>query len=291
MDATDQIVIEVSDTGCGIPACFRSSLFQPYRQADMSTTRSRQGTGLGLSIVKQLLERMNGTIEVASTEGEGSTFTVRLPITVPTDIPPTLASPPLVQKHIKLVYVREGVARCIANMWENFGFTVSIGSIEASTSELIEDVDVLWSDVESVRASSALRGLLCSSKYRPPMYIVHSDTSELMGLEPLISSARGVGLVKRPLVMHNVLGLLLHPEPHLTSGHAKVRFALPEDSNMPITMRGNHEDVEPAINDTPPFQLLPPTHARRKGKILLVEDNIVRVINTLTSAIELTSFL
>jgi PAS domain S-box-containing protein len=81
-----QAQITVSDNGQGIGNDFLPHIFQRFRQADASTTRSHGGLGIGLSIVKSLVELHGGTVSVVSDgKGKGSAFTITLPIPADTD--------------------------------------------------------------------------------------------------------------------------------------------------------------------------------------------------------------
>lgn len=79
---SETAVLQVEDTGIGIPEHQRSFLFQKFQQLDATYHRKYEGTGLGLALTKQLVELHGGWIEVDSTVGVGSTFTVFLPIQV-----------------------------------------------------------------------------------------------------------------------------------------------------------------------------------------------------------------
>lgn len=72
-------ILKVKDTGTGISEEDMGMIFEPFRQADETTSRKYGGVGLGLSIVLLLVRAMNGTIHVESKLGQGSTFTVTLP--------------------------------------------------------------------------------------------------------------------------------------------------------------------------------------------------------------------
>ncbi|MEW6744105.1 MAG: PAS domain S-box protein [Planctomycetota bacterium] len=75
-----QVVIDVVDTGIGIPPDKQELIFESFTQVDATSTRRYGGTGLGLAISRMLVERMGGWIGVQSAEGEGSTFSVSLPV-------------------------------------------------------------------------------------------------------------------------------------------------------------------------------------------------------------------
>lgn len=76
---TELLIFRVEDTGCGIRQEDLEKIFENFKQVDSRRNREVEGTGLGLSITKRLVQLMNGTIEVESVYGQGTTFIVKLP--------------------------------------------------------------------------------------------------------------------------------------------------------------------------------------------------------------------
>ena len=74
-----ECLIQIADEGLGIPSSERERIFEKFYRLDPHQTRGVGGTGLGLYICRELVERMNGRLEVESEPGQGSRFTVRLP--------------------------------------------------------------------------------------------------------------------------------------------------------------------------------------------------------------------
>ena len=82
-EESGEAVIEVADHGCGIPAEHLPRVFERFYRVDKARSRKAGGTGLGLAIVKHVMQLHHGSAEVRSTVGQGSTFTLRLPVCRP----------------------------------------------------------------------------------------------------------------------------------------------------------------------------------------------------------------
>jgi signal transduction histidine kinase/ActR/RegA family two-component response regulator len=126
-----RLAIRVADTGIGLTAEQRERLFQPFVQADSSTTRRFGGTGLGLSIVRRLAEAMRGDVAVQSEAGVGSTFivTVGLSVAQPAALP--LPEPVLKGLSLVLSLPDSAEARAIARYLEDAGAEVRLAGPDA----------------------------------------------------------------------------------------------------------------------------------------------------------------
>ncbi|HVS70775.1 MAG TPA: ATP-binding protein [Phycisphaerae bacterium] len=117
--ANSHLVVDVMDTGIGMTPEQVRDLFEPFAQADISTTRKYGGTGLGLSISRRLARMLGGELTASSVQGKGSTFRLTLPvstagdtaITPAGDLPRTLVTPapaPIQRLALSLLLAEDG---------------------------------------------------------------------------------------------------------------------------------------------------------------------------------------
>ncbi|MDP1838614.1 MAG: ATP-binding protein [Reyranella sp.] len=125
-DGEVRLAIRVADTGIGLTAEQRERLFQPFVQADSSTTRRFGGTGLGLSIVRRLAEAMQGDVVVESEAGVGSTFIVSVGLAAAPPTPQPAAEPLLNGLSLDLALPDPEEAHAIARYLGDAGATVRV---------------------------------------------------------------------------------------------------------------------------------------------------------------------
>jgi signal transduction histidine kinase/AmiR/NasT family two-component response regulator len=160
---TDLVRLDVSvrDTGIGIAEDARARLFDPFTQADPSTTRTFGGTGLGLAISKRLCERMGGRIDLESTAGKGSTFRFSVQARIDPS-PARVEDERALFSHRRLLLVDEHTTsrRILEERLEALGFEVRSAPSLAHGLQVLgrgEHVDVLVVDERSVPTAELRR--------------------------------------------------------------------------------------------------------------------------------------
>lgn len=143
MKSKVELKIEVQDTGIGMSAKQMSSLFVPFQQADSSTTRKYGGTGLGLAISKQLVELMQGNIEVQSRQGEGTSFIITLPYSISDSLVETVTAPRALEGKKVLIVDDSASARYIsAQQLDQFGIkSVATHSVDSALGAIEKESD------------------------------------------------------------------------------------------------------------------------------------------------------
>ena len=104
----------------------------------------------------------------------------------------------------------ERTAKLFVDLWSRYGFAASCASPNVSLQDLAKDADIIWTDIESTQQHQVLRELMQGNEALklPAMFVVHSDFQDLSVLAPTLSHAQNVVLIKRPVVMHNVIEML-----------------------------------------------------------------------------------
>jgi two-component system sensor histidine kinase/response regulator len=125
--ARSRLRFDVQDTGIGMAPSTLERLFQPFTQADASTTRRFGGTGLGLAISRSLAEVLGGSLTATSTMGAGSTFRLDLPLAAAAEAVPTITCLPPLPPGRVLVVASTGVAgELVAEQLTAWGLTCAV---------------------------------------------------------------------------------------------------------------------------------------------------------------------
>lgn len=164
------LTLKVTDTGIGISESAQKNLFQPFQQADASSSRRYGGTGLGLVIVKQLVKLMNGNLVMRSTEGLGTEIEIALPIEIVQQAPAQLSHRSRwkvsvkddllrasVTTHLKLL----GIPYCEERLFQG-EFSVHVCDVNTWMQEYPTSQNIFWIVVGSHRQHDKHRSSLDS---------------------------------------------------------------------------------------------------------------------------------
>jgi two-component system, sensor histidine kinase and response regulator len=249
------IRFEIADTGVGIAADVQAGLFQPFVQADTSTTRRYGGTGLGLAISKRLVELMHGAIGVTSTPGHGSTFSFTIELAIASDANANITFLPLPMQGRGILGVDDS----------------------AASRDLLQHLITRWGAKPSVVASAdaALAELRRAAQAGNPYAIALID-QRMPGSDGLLL-ARAIRA--EPALRRTVLVLLAARNDRLTSEQLGV-FGLDACEVKPINAEKLRTTIGHLLTSGRELEArhltIPPVPvSRHSGAILVAEDNPV----------------
>ncbi len=195
----EMLIFYVEDTGCGIREEDLGKIFEDFRQVDSKRNRNAEGTGLGLAIVKYLVELMEGTIEVESTYGKGTTVTIMIPQKI-VDASPVSLMPELPQEEQKITdsFTAPGVKVLIVDdnvinrkvargFLKNYGFDLTEAASGPEAVDLVRDVrfDIIFMDhmmpgMDGIEAAESIRRDCGENGTAPVMIALTANAMEGM---------------------------------------------------------------------------------------------------------------
>ena len=244
----DHVSFSVQDTGIGITEEQKSKLFQRFSQAESSTTRKYGGTGLGLTICKMLSELMGGSIDATSKAGEGSCFSVHLPLS--TDVIEPSEEVRFDGLRVLLVEDNALTSEITVNILESLGCDVKAVFDGASAFKVLNEFDydlVLldWKLTDYVGLELINQIEKYDQQYKNLIIFTGYDADYLsMGLD--------YPVINKPLIKHDLIKLI-----------QEVCFSLPKEVS--------EEELTTLSQDAQQVQY---SHVR----ILLVEDNEINIV-------------
>jgi len=249
------LVIEVQDTGVGIPQDRLAAIFRPFVQAGAHREKEKQGTGLGLSIVKRLAEIMGGTVTVASVPQQGSAFHLRFPnVPISARLPASEKPSPAREVNFNelrpatLLVVDDNETNCqlIAEMFagshHHLVFGLSGEEAVAKARELKPDILLLDVRMPGMNGDEALAEIRKTPglEFMP---IIAVTASNLMNEENLLKEHFS-GYVRKPFSKHELFDELADFLPrHLQTEPPEGKTDLPKKEIAPATFAPAPKDL------------------------------------------------
>jgi PAS domain S-box-containing protein len=250
----DELILRVSDSGIGMTPEQLARLFEPFSQAEASTSRKYGGTGLGLAITRRFCELMGGDVSVSSRLGKGSTFTVRLPtdVTRPSEAPALPRQPVPPGARAVLVVDDDPAARTITRRTlEREGFAV----IEAGDGET---------------------GLRLAREFRPSLITLDvlmpgMDGWAVLGALKADPDLAGIPVLLQTIVEDRNLGFALGAAEYLTKPIDRKRLAALVRRHAPPQASGTGPVL--VVEDDPATRTLITRELRKAGWDVVEAEN------------------
>jgi PAS domain S-box-containing protein len=251
-----KLMFEVRDTGIGMSVDAQRRLFEPFRQADGSTTRRYGGTGLGLAISKQLVEMMGGQIGVSSERGIGSRFWFTVQLKTAVAQPPDPVLTQFRSRRLLVVDDHAGTRQALARLAEDWGMTAG----------------------QAENTAQAMQLLLASQEQGTPFDFALID-SQLPG----VTGDQFAGQIRNHPAVEGVKVVLLCPFSHLaqcgrqTSDRVAAFLTKPVRQAQLMRVLARLIGLPDSANDKPGklWSELPAPPSAAERRVLVAEDNPV----------------
>ncbi|MCR9144073.1 MAG: response regulator [bacterium] len=293
----------VQDTGIGMRQSEIAELFQPFSQADASTTRKFGGTGLGLAISQRIVSLMGGDIAAESVPGAGSTFIFTGVFGLAGDIEPRVVPAGLSNLNVLVVDDNSAARELLSNMLHSFSFVVSVAengsraleqALAADAGKAYDLILMDWKmpDVDGITAAKRIKQAL--GEKAPTIVIVTAFSAEQVQVQARANHAEIDGFLSKPVQQSVLFETILHcfgveavsEEPEETSSTARplsaggegpaidlqgARVLLVEDNELNLQVASEILAAEGVI-------ITPASNGREAVDIIAIDPNFDAVL-------------